>query len=76
MRSKVMNRIPGKRAQERGPEKDLQETIEVSEKAGETGPKILKPENREMMDDKNRKSAARKAFEAEVRGKLKYSRKR
>jgi hypothetical protein len=76
MKLKVANRIPGKKAKVPAPEKKTPAPIEEIEKAGEPPPETAGTENRETLDDKIRKSQARKKFEAEVRGKLKYSRKR
>ncbi len=76
MKSKVVNRIPGKKAKDMVSGKKPQNTLEEIEKAGESLPETFKLENRKMLDDKNRKSEARKEFEAVVRGKLKNSRKR
>lgn len=76
MKLKVMNRIPGKKAKVPAPEKKTQEPIKDNEAPGEKPPETAGAENRETLDDKIRKSQARKKFEAEVRGKLKYSRKR
>jgi hypothetical protein len=76
MKIKVTNRIPGQRAKDKVPEERPQKPTEEIEKADESLPETIKPENRESADDKSRKSEARKEFEAGVRGKLKYSRKR
>lgn len=76
MKPKVTNRIPGKKAKGPTPEKKIQKPIEEIEKPEEAPPESPRPETREVLDDKIRKSQARKEFEAEVRGKLKYSRKR
>ncbi len=76
MKSKVVNRIPGKKAKEMISEKKPPNPLEEIEKAGENLPKTIKLEDRKMLDDKNRKSEARREFEAAVRGKLKNSRKR
>lgn len=76
MKQKVANMIPGRKAKDAVSEKKLQNTPEEIKKAGESRPETPKPENRETPDDKKRKVEARKEFEAEVRGKLKYSRKR
>jgi hypothetical protein len=76
MKTKITNMIPGRKAKDIASEKKLQNTPEEIEKAEENIPDTAKPENRETPDDKKRKVEARKEFEAEVRGKLKYSRKR
>ena len=76
MKLKVASTIPGRKTKDTVSDKKLQNTPEAVEKAGESLPATPKPENRELPDDKKRKAEARKEFEAEVRGKLKYSRKR
>ena len=76
MKSKVVNRIPGKKSQDMVLGKIPLSTPAESEKAEESLPKTVKPDDRKMQDDKNRKFEARKEFEAAVRGKLKNSRKR
>lgn len=76
MKMKITNMIPGRKAKDMASEKKLQNTPEEIEKAGESLPETPKPENRETPDDKKQKAEARKEFDAEVRGKLKYSRKR
>jgi hypothetical protein len=76
MKIKVTNRIPGQRAKDKVPEERPPKAIEGTENADESLPETIKPENKESADDKNRKSEARKVFEAGVRGKLKYQRKR
>jgi hypothetical protein len=76
MKSKVVNTIPGRKAKDTALEKKPplmpEETVEAEVKA----PEAEKPGPRETPDDKFRKAEARKEFEAGVRGKLKYSRKR
>ncbi len=74
MKTKVVNKIPGRKAKDMVSEKKPQKTLEDIGKAGEELPKTIKPENRETLDDKKRKAEARKEFEANVRGKLKNSR--
>jgi hypothetical protein len=76
MKTKVANMIPGRKAKDTVSEKKLQKTPEDIVKAGVNLPETAKPENREMPDDKKRRAEARKEFDSEVRGKLKYSRKR
>lgn len=76
MKLKVVNTIPGRKAKDMVSEKKLQKTAEEIEKEGANLPKTIKPEDRETLDDKRQKAEARKEFDAEVRGKLKYSRKR
>jgi hypothetical protein len=76
MKPKVANTIPGRKAKDMVSEKKPQKPPAEVEKAGESRPETPKPENRETPDDKKRKVEARKEFEAEVRAKLKYSRKR
>ena len=76
MRSKVMNTIPSRKAKERTSEAQPPKTPEQIENTGENVTEAVKPDDRGMLDDKKRKAEARKAFEAGVRGKLKYSRKR
>jgi hypothetical protein len=76
MKSKVLNRIPGKKAQETILEKKPRNPLEEIEKAGESPSKAVNPDDRELLEDKKRKYEARREFEAAVRSKLKYSRKR
>lgn len=76
MKSKIRHKIPGMKAKDLVSEKKLHKMLEEIEKAGENLPPTIKPENREMMDDKNRKAEARKEFDAGIRGKLRNSRKR
>ncbi|MCX6561609.1 MAG: hypothetical protein NTZ26_13975 [Candidatus Aminicenantes bacterium] len=76
MKIKVTNRIPGKKAKEAVPPTTIRNSPEEVEKPDENPPETAKPENREMEDDRNRQAEARKVFEAGVRGKLKYQRKR
>ena len=74
MKSKVVNRIPGKKAKDMILEKKPVDTSAEIDEAGADLPETTKPEKREPLDDKNRKFEARKEFEAAVRGKLKNSR--
>jgi hypothetical protein len=74
MRLKILNTIPGRKAKETVSEKKLPKTPEEIQKAEENLPKAIKPESREMPDDKKWKAKARKEFEAQIRGKLKNSR--
>ena len=76
MKSKVLNRIPGKKAKDMISEKKPPNSPEGIEEPAESLPKTISVEDWKMRDDKNRKSEARKEFEAVVRGKLKNSRKR
>jgi len=76
MKSKVLNRIPGKKAKDAILEKKPPTAAVEAEAGVETLPPTAKAENWEEQEDKNRKSEARKEFEAAVRGKLKNSRKR
>ncbi len=76
MRTKVANMIPGRKAKDAVSEKKIPTTPVEIEKAEENLTESPTPENREKPDDKKRKAEARKEFDAEVRGKLKYSRKR
>ncbi|MDD8027844.1 MAG: hypothetical protein PHI34_15200 [Acidobacteriota bacterium] len=76
MKTIVLNRIPGKKAKDRLPENKIQNPAQKIETAGENIPQDAQPGSRERLDDKHRKSEARKTFEAAVRGKLKYSGKR
>jgi hypothetical protein len=76
MKSKVVNRIPGKKAKELIMEKKPLNTPEEIETPDKNLPKTLPLDDRKMLDDKNRKSEARREFEAAIRGKLKNSRKR
>ena len=76
MKTKIANMIPGRKAKDTVSEKKLPNAPEQIEKAEETPPETAKPENRETPDDKKQKAEARKEFEAKIRGKLKYSRKR
>jgi hypothetical protein len=72
MKPKVLNTIPGRKAKDTALEKKPPLMPEAEVKA----PEAEKPGPRETPDDKFRKAEARKEFEAGVRGKLKYSRKR
>jgi hypothetical protein len=76
MKVKVTNRIPGKKAKAAASvapaPSPAEEAAPTGEAAAEPGP----PETRENPDDKHSRSEARKAFDAEIRSKLKYSRKR
>jgi hypothetical protein len=76
MKTKIANMIPGRKAKDTVSEKKPQNMPEEIEKAEENPPEAAKPENRETLDDKKQKAEARKEFEAKIRGKLKYSRKR
>ena len=76
MRTKVANTIPGRKAKDAVSEKKIPATPMEIEKAEEGPTESPAPETRESPDDKKRKAEARKEFDAEVRGKLKYSRKR
>ena len=76
MKSKVLNRIPGKKAKDAISEKKPPTAAAGAETEEKTLPPTAKAENWEEQEDKNRKSEARKEFEAAVRGKLKNSRKR
>ena len=76
MKTKITNTIPGRKAKDTASEKKLPNAPEEIEKAGESLPETPKPENRDTPDDKKQKAEARKEFEAKIRGKLKYSRKR
>lgn len=76
MKPKVLSRIPGKKATIPELEKTLEKASEEAAKAEAPAAEEDQPESRESPDDKILKAEARKAFEATVRGKLKYSKKR
>ncbi len=76
MKVKVTNKIPGKKAKDAPPGASVPNPSGEAAKAGEAPAESGPQEIRESPDDKHRKSEARKAFEATIRGKLKYSKKR
>lgn len=76
MKPRVLSRIPGKKATIPELEKTHERASEEAAKAEEPAVEEGQPESRENPDDKILKAEARKAFEATVRGKLKYSKKR
>jgi hypothetical protein len=76
MKVKVTNKIPGKKAKDGAPTNPVPETSTEVAKAGEAPADDAIQENRENPDDRHREAEARKAFDAGIRSKLKYSRKR
>jgi hypothetical protein len=76
MKIQVTNRIPGKKAKAAVPAGTNPKLAAVESKADEIPAAAETPENRESTDDRNRKSAARRAFDSVIRGRLKNSRKR
>ncbi len=76
MKVKVTNKIPGKKAKGAAPGAPVPNPSEEAAKAGEAPAESGPQEIRENPDDKHSRAEARKAFDAEIRSKLKYSRKR
>jgi hypothetical protein len=76
MKSKVLNTIPGRKAKDVALEKKPPSTPVETAEAEVKAPEAARPETRELPDEKLQKAEARKEFDAKIRGKLKYSRKR
>jgi len=76
MKPKVANMIPGRKAKDAVTEKKIPPAPEDIGQAAAAAAEAPEPENREMPDDKKQNAEARREFDAKIRGKLKYSRKR